>query len=95
MTRRGFFQRTVGAIAAAGLAPLLAPIVRWSSRLWIPIPFHGIPLVSDQDVPSNRIYCLAVDGAYVIHVNNQRTLITGLMGSPPPPTRISWTPIDG
>lgn len=55
MNRRGFFTRTIGALASAYLAPLL-PKAFPGAR---PVMFKGIPLVFDEHVPA-VLFCMEV-----------------------------------
>jgi hypothetical protein len=70
MNRRGFLQRTIGAMAAAIARPyLLVPMARTFTTppvLFPEICFKNIPLRFDRDCPVHNVYFLGKDGPYVI-----------------------------
>lgn len=76
MNRRTFFARSVGAIVAAALAPILTPVVRWKSRLFTSMTYRGVPVVFDPMLPTNTIYFLAHNGPWRITGNGAEPLWT-------------------
>ena len=70
MNRRTFFQRTIGALAAAIVAPMLAPVVQWKSRLWSSGTYEPakqrVTWTVNPNVPLNQVYFLSQDGPYLL-----------------------------
>ena len=82
MNRRRFFQRTVGAIVTAAMAPWVKGHVEpaiglFNGKRYLAYPsnvdrlhvwdtFHGARIIFDRDCPDNRIYFMSADGLYLI-----------------------------
>lgn len=65
MNRRGFFRRTIGAIAAASTAPFWPKVAP-------SMTFKGIPLVFDDEVCGPPVY--KIIGIYNMTTDNPRRL---------------------
>ncbi len=77
MNRRGFFKRTIGALAAAYLAPLLPTPLAKSSGFVGPITFKGIPITYSQYCPNNTIYFLSKTAIWKLQGGDKSQLISG------------------
>lgn len=73
MNRRGFFKRTIGALAAAVVAPHLLRPAHTTLNIGA-LTFRGRPLVFDKYCPSNSIYFLSPDGPYVMGAGAAKAL---------------------
>ena len=73
MNRRRFFARTLGAVVAATVAPLMARS-QWrgiaSPGAFIPLRWRGVPVTYDKNVPNGVVYFLNKD-TVVMPVSHQ------------------------
>lgn len=72
MNRRQFFRRTAGALAAAVVAPYLAPrtpILSLSGVNMATLSYRGASFCYDRHCPPNRVYFLNPDSIYVFNID--------------------------
>lgn len=76
MNRRGFFKRTIGALASAYLAPFLPKPASLTGIRGFngPITFKAIPLVYDQYCPSNSFIFVGKSAVWVLDQSGTRKL---------------------